>query len=299
MTYSDNLSLDLPSGESGTETYRFSHNAMATVFEIIAVHEDPDYAEKCVHEAFAELDRLEQELSRFVENSDISRINNSEAGQPVRVGIDTFDCLEKCTGLRSSTKRAFDIVHRGSNRSDENLETTTLDLNRDDFTVARKHNEDYLDLGGFGKGYAVDRMAEILSEWDICIALINGGMSSILALDPPPGETGWRITLRNPQNRDHVITEMSLNNRSVSGSGVRKGMHIFDPKTGDPITDRYAAWACADSAALSDGLSTAFMVMDTEDISGYCRDNDNTQGIVLIKEDVKDKVLGFGNVEIF
>ncbi|MFC1492936.1 FAD:protein FMN transferase [candidate division KSB1 bacterium] len=299
MIYSDNLSLDLPSEKTDVEICRFSHNAMATVFEIITVHEDQDYAEKCAHEAFTELDRLEQELSRFIENSDISRINKSETGQPVRIGTDTFDCLEECARLSKDTRNAFDVVHRRSERSDNNKETAIF-LNKDDFTVIKRQDDIYLDLGGFGKGFAVDRMAGILVEWDVNIALINGGMSSILALDPPPGELGWRMAIRNPQDKDHIISKMELNKRAVSGSGIRKGMHIIDPATGVPVTGKYAAWALADSAALSDGLSTAFMVMPPEDISDYCLTNDNTQGIIIIKEDEgKDNILGFGNVEIF
>ena len=66
--------------------HRFSHEAMATTFEIFIQCEDAHYAQQAAHAAFRELDKLEQELSRFIENSDISRINNLSANQSLRIG---------------------------------------------------------------------------------------------------------------------------------------------------------------------------------------------------------------------
>ena len=80
--------------------HRFSHNAMATVFEIMMIHDDFNYAEQCAFEAFKEIDRLEQDLSRFNESSDISRINSAAPDEAVRIGPDTFECLEQCLRLR-------------------------------------------------------------------------------------------------------------------------------------------------------------------------------------------------------
>ena len=98
------------SGQASDNACRFSHNAMATVFEIIIINDDAKYAEQCAFQAFNELDRLEQELSRFIQNSDIARINNSGTNNPTRVGLDAFECLEKCVQLSASTHNAFDIT---------------------------------------------------------------------------------------------------------------------------------------------------------------------------------------------
>ena len=70
-TFIDNTDWD-----SICKAHRFSHQAMATTFEVFIVHGDARYAEQAAWAAFDELDRLEAELSRFIENSDISRINN-------------------------------------------------------------------------------------------------------------------------------------------------------------------------------------------------------------------------------
>ena len=75
---------------------RFSHFAMATTFDVFIVHEDKNYAQQAAQEAFRLTDRLENEFSRFIENSDISQIGNLAAHQSLRLGLDSFQCLKIC-----------------------------------------------------------------------------------------------------------------------------------------------------------------------------------------------------------
>jgi thiamine biosynthesis lipoprotein len=171
-----------------------------------------------------------------------------------------------------------------------------------------------LDLGGIGKGYAVDRMAKLLREWSIDIALIHGGYSSVLALNGPPGTKGWPVTLSNPRNRKQTLARLCLQNRAVSGSGLLKGQHIIDPRTGQPVQgdqaeglDRIkpafgggksAAWACAPTAATADALSTAFMVMSPTEVKQYCLRHPKVLAMVILKDGTKrtqkEEILHFG-----
>ena len=73
--------------------HRFAHEAMATTFEIFIQHKNARYARQAAAAAFMELDRLEGELSRFIDNSDISRINNLNVNQSLRIGLAAFECL--------------------------------------------------------------------------------------------------------------------------------------------------------------------------------------------------------------
>ena len=82
---------------------------MATVFEVHCVHADARYAAQAAQAAFELVDRLEQELSRFVENSDISRINHLAAGQGTRVSPWTMECLEIAWHVYGLTGGAFDV----------------------------------------------------------------------------------------------------------------------------------------------------------------------------------------------
>jgi FAD:protein FMN transferase len=263
-------SVGIGDASTAPGAHRFSHAAMATVFEVHCVHADARYAAQAAQAAFALVDRLEQEMSRFLENSDISRINHLAAGESTQVSPTTLECLEIAWHVHGLTGGAFDVsVGSGLER---------LELEPDAFAVHARQDGARLDLGAIGKGYAVDRMAEVLSEWEIPRALVHGGYSSVLALDPPPAQDGWPLTFRAPgPGDDRVLARVSARHRAFSASGVRKGDHILDPRTGHPVRGRAAAWVAlrggtgVSPAAVADALSTAFMIQPEEEIAELCR----------------------------
>lgn len=239
---------------------RFAHQAMHTEFEILCVHADGDYARQAAWAAFDLLDRLENELSRFIPNSDISRINQLAAGESARVSRWTMDCIELARTAYEETGGAFDIsLGTGLKR---------LQLFPRDCMVTNPGGVK-LDLGGIGKGYAIDRMAEVLGEWDIRHALIHGGHSSVLALDAPPGLDGWPLTLGE--------RTLAARRRAFSASGKRvQGEHIVDPRTGLPANGRVAAWVSLDleggpsPSAVAEAYSTAFMILPPAEMDAIC-----------------------------
>jgi len=296
---------------------RFCHEAMATTFEVIVVQEDARYARQAAAAAFDEADRLEGELSRFIENSDISRINNLPANRPLRLGLDAFECLQFSCRIYAETDGAFDITigsllscwrnedgtPRTPSREELNLARQRtgahlLQLDEDEHTVRLLAAPIQIDLGGIGKGYAVDRMAEMLREWSIETALISGGYSSVLALDAPAGTKGWPLTLSNPDNRKQILARPSLQGRAISGSGLQKGRHIIDPRTAYPVKGKLAAWASASDAATADALSTAFMVMSSDEIRQYCSRHPDVSAMIILEGEGKDaekkEILYFG-----
>ena len=309
--------LDSGSLQSIPNLWRFSHQAMAAIFEVIIVHEDANYAQQAAHAAFDELDRLEGELSRFIENSDISRINNLSANQPLRLGLPAFECLQIANRICAETNGAFDVTIGSLLACWRNKNGMPLTPSQDQLNLARKRTGMHLlklnetehtiqllaspvqiDLGGIGKGYAVDQMAGLLRDWGISTALINGGHSSILALDPPPGTKGWPLMLSNPANRKQTLARLYFQHKSLSASGLKKGRHIIDPRTAQPVKDKLAAWASAPDAATSDALSTAFMVMSPEEIKKFCSRHPDTLAMVILQDGdkniQKNKILLFG-----
>jgi thiamine biosynthesis lipoprotein len=242
---------------------------MATVFEVHCVHGDERYAGQAAEAAFEAVDRLELELSRFVANSDVSRINSLAAGEAARVSPSTMECLEIARRLYDLTDRAFDIAIGSGLES--------LDLDPDGLAVSARADGVRLDLGGIGKGYAVDRVAEVLEEWGVSRALVHGGFSSVLALEAPPDREGWPLTLSAPGPWvDGVLARVAARHLAFSASGTRKGDHIRDPRTGQAVHDR-AAWvtlprdAAESPATVAEGLSTAFMILPVEEVAGLCR----------------------------
>lgn len=274
---------------------------MATTYEILIYHEDAAYAQQAAWEAFRLLDQLEQELSRFIENSDISRINNLPARQPLPLGLAAFECLDRCAQLSDETGGAFDITigplldcwlnedKTGRIPSDEELVqarqrtgTHLYQLDAAEHTVELLASPLRIDLGGFGKGYAVDRLAELLREWSIDVALIHGGSSSVLALGAPPGTAGWPLTLSHPANRQATLAHLHLRDRALSGSGLEKGPHIIDARSGRPVEGVMAAWTSAVTAATADALSTAFMIMTPEEVAAYCQGRPDSMALLVL-----------------
>ena len=92
------------------DVHRFTHQAMATTFEIVVQHADKLYAQQAADAAFDELDRIEGELSRYIENSDVARINGLAAGQLLSLGLETFECLQISQKIHGQTGGAFDVT---------------------------------------------------------------------------------------------------------------------------------------------------------------------------------------------
>ena len=282
---------------------RFAHDAMACTFELYLVEEDAKYAWQAAEAAFAEADRLEQELSRFVPTSDVARINALSAGQVIRVGIDAFECLQQAIRLYVETGGAFDVtvgsqINRALGQQSEPARYPTMHLLQCD---PRQHEVGVqaagvqIDLGGIGKGYAIDQMVKILRDWSIRVGLVHAGQSSVYALGSPPQAAAWRVALRDPANHEQTLGSVELKDAALSGSGrLLHGEHIIDPVTGRPVGGVSGAWARATFAAVSDALATAFMVMPLEQVERYCRQHADVAAILAPQGARQRELLCFG-----
>ena len=204
------------------EYQAFSHNAMFTTFEIRVAGSAETYKTQAAQEAFALLDRLEQRLSRFRENSDITRLNLVPAGKSVILSLETFECLSRAKTLFYTTKGALDVtlgrrtarlyedapanarpfvrpMESSPKKENEDLTATGmtyLKLDPATMTATRLSEAVQLDLGAVGKGFALDKMPESLRQWKLSRCLLHGGASTVLALDPPNDEVaGWPIEI--------------------------------------------------------------------------------------------------------
>ncbi len=246
------------------QAHSFSSNAMNTDFHIAIADITQKYAGQAALNAFMELESVERFLSSYIESSDISQINSLSRGEHAVVSPVTFECLEIAEMIRRQTDGVFDAAYRSrSRRPLKDLIT----LDRDNLTVRVNSDVVELDLGGIGKGFGLDRMADLLQEWGIKSYLLRASYSTALAGAAPLGAKGWDAGFGSAENRQEVWLE----NKAISGSGVEmQGEHIFDARTGG-ATGRYRSWAVAESGAVADALSTAFMIMEKEDIRRHLR----------------------------
>ena len=294
---------------------RFGHEAMNTPFEIVIAYPDETYAGQAAMAIFREVDRIEGILSRFNPCSDVGQINLLDAGQVTGVEPDVLDCLLLANDVHCATGEAFDVTIGPAvqcARDDEGHPVTATDeewsaamarvgmdrliLNVEDFTVGVKapFGGDWpgrvvVDLGGIGKGFALDRIVETLDDWGIDNVMIHGGTSTALVRGSggapagcPPGTDGWVLGIGGDWGAEAGLESVILHSGALSGSGVGlQGEHIIDPRTGRPALTHVAAWAICPSAARADALSTAFIVMATEEVEAYCNAHDDTAAVVV------------------
>jgi len=267
---------------------RFRHEAMTTTWELFLPQEEGMDDDTATHEVFSEIDQLEVELTRFRPDSDIGRLNSLSAGQSTRIGHAAMDCLLLARDVHAATVGAFDVtigpLHAcwitpdGAPRAPDpeeikeaaaccGIEHLTLDVDALRAGVLVDHM--CIDLGGIGKGYALDQVAERLKHaLGRTNFLLNAGSSTVLAAGPGPDGNGW------PVLAGHATTPITLRDEAVSGSGVAvKGNHIIDPRTRKPaqIARRDHAWARTPLASVADAFSTAFLILSPEEIAEVCR----------------------------
>lgn len=259
---------------------RFSHDAMATQFRLHLRATDAATALRPIaEEAFRLLDRLEERLSFYQEGSDVTRINRAAAGDTVRIDDITHRCLLDALEVSAATAGAFDpfaghaaLIAKGQpvphHLSDipspaPNDDAPVLAIDPEQPVVTKLAGQRWLDLGAVGKGAVLDAMAELLKEWDITTAVLNGGGSSLMVFGPPPDPTETTWELRLPQSTGEPTLRLAAPFAlGASGEGFQPG-HIIDRRA---RTSRPQCLVLAPRAALADALSTAAILLTDEEI---------------------------------
>lgn len=286
----------------GPSLHWFTHRAMACTWGLALVHPQRDYAEQVTRTVFDEIDRLERELSRFVPEGDVARINALPAGGRMRVGPDAFECLKIARRMHAATFGAFDVTIGALLPTSSGHATGRppwgmhrLEIDDAAKTVGVSAAGVVVDLGGIGKGYAIDRGIELLRDWNIASALLHSGQSTAYALGHPPGADVWRLDVRDPIQHDQAFTTIRLRDAAIGGSGVLiHGRHILDPRTGLPVSGVHGAWSVAPTAAEADALSTAFMVLGPKDVEACCRALPGVSALLMREAPCAPAVYAFG-----
>lgn len=262
---------------------------MATRFELLLPGEDHVRLRAAGEEALDEIGRLEAQLSFYRPSSEISDLNARAACEPVAVDPRLFRLLQRALTLSEATEGAFDITVAplmrcwgfagGTGRlpAPGDLEAARavvgmhrVELDEDSFTVQFTSEGVILDLGAIGKGYALERAADLLREAGITSALLHGGTSTVVAIGSPPEADGWPVAIQDPAHADEIVTTVSLCDEALSVSAIhgkafeaegRLLGHVIDPRTGWPVTAAQLAAVTSASATDSDVLSTALLVL--------------------------------------
>ncbi len=263
--------------------------------------------------ALDEIERLEEKLTVYRPDSDISRINREARERVVVTDAEVFGVLEIARRISVETDGAFDIAsgalsrawgfYKGPKRvpqEDIRLAATAasgmrhVELDAGARSVRFGHPGVELNLGAIGKGYAIDRaLALLASQWGPKAVLMHGGQSSIRAVGAPPGEPqGWLVAIGDPFRPRRSVAAVRLRDRALGSSGAdhqffeyggRRYGHVLDPRTGSPAAQVASATALAPTAAEADALSTAFFVQGVERTREYVRSHPGISAVIVTK----------------
>lgn len=275
--------------EATLTRHEFAHLAMGVRINAVVYASDLRTARDSVAAAFAEISHLDELLSDYRPESQLSLVSSRAAGVPTPIDDSFAEALRDAISIADRTDGAFDptvgplVGLWRSARKEHRLPQPDalaaalaavgwrdIDLAYDagHATLSLRRPGMKIDPGGFAKGFAAQRALRILHQRGIDHAMIAIA-GDIACAEPPPGQQGWRVAVSHGgASPDRVLT-LLLRNRAVSTSGDTEQFveiegtrysHIVDPRTGLGLTNRAAATVVAPDATTSDALATALCV---------------------------------------
>jgi len=285
--------------EKGTEPekrlvrFEFEETHMASPFNIVLYSTDQASARRASRAAYDRIAALNQILSDYDPETELSRLSESAGKRPVPVSADLFEVLALSRSMYERSGGAFDItiapvgrLWRRARRDRKLPEASRLAearklvgsdrmvLDRSARTVVLRTPGMKLDVGGIAKGYAAQAALEVLKKAGVTHALV-GGAGDIVVGDPPPETRGWTIAIApiEPGKPAAVLPPLLLSNAAVSTSGDaeryviidgRRYSHIINPATGQAVEDRASVTVVASDGATADALETTVYIMGPE-----------------------------------
>lgn len=297
---------------------RVARPAMGSLFEIIVGGSDAEELERIAFAALDRVDWLESQLSHYLLDSEICRLNARACDAPVKVPPYLFALLARLREWSTESEGAFDCTkgrlvrewgffRRGLTKGDtfsmpdqeriaEIVQQTgwkQVELNAEESTVRFLSPLVELHLGAVGKGFIVQCAADFLRESGIECALLHSGQSSIVAIGSPPDSAGWPIAISAPNEETRRLATVHLRDAALSTSGSAEQWllldtipisHLFDPRNGKPLETTATVTVLTDDATQGDALSTASLVQGVDWTTSYCRTHPQSGALFIVAE---------------
>jgi len=266
-----------------------SDEIMGTTFSVVLYGDERASTEAAARTALDEAVRLDRLLSNYQPTSEWSEMNRAASLKPAPVSPELFKLLSACLTYSRESDGAFDVTvgplmkvwgfYKGEGLLPRDSDVSAalahvgyryVRLDPAALTVQFDRPGMALDPGGIGKGYAIDRMVDVLRRRGIQAALVSAGGSSIYGLGAPPDDpAGWQVPLRTPDHPGQTAAEVRLKDMSISTSGsyekfFRAGgkiyAHIMDPRTGYPARGASSVSVMAPRTIDSEAWTKPFFV---------------------------------------
>lgn len=280
-------------------------STMGTNIVVEVFHHDAQVRDQAMLKVKAEMERVNQSMSTYIDSSELSQLNQTAYGQKVKVSQELFELLELCHKISELTDGAFDITYASvgylynfreklapnNQQIQQKLSAINyqfVELDPIHNTVKFLHKDVKVDLGGIAKGHAVDNSIEILRALGIKHALVTAGGDTRL-LGDRLGKP-WIVGIRDPRDKDKQAVVLPLTDSALSTSGdyeryfEKDGTryhHIISPSTGKSSYGVQSVSILGEQSVYTDALSTAIFVLGLEKGLGLINSLDNFEAIVM------------------
>ena len=265
---------------------------MGNRFEISVVDENEPFAMMLIDDAIAEIQRIEQVLTTFNEESETNQINSQAGISPVKVSSEVFHLIERSLKISEITQGAFDISYGSIDKSLWNFDLSMkklpdaeiakqavrlinyqhIILDKTNSTVFLKEKGMRIGFGGIGKGYAADKAKQLLIQKGAKAGVVNAS-GDLTTWGTQPNGQAWTIGIANPSNKNQAFSSLNISNAAVATSGDyekfvmidgKRYSHTIDPKTGLPVSGIKSVTVITASAELADAMATPITVMGVQ-----------------------------------
>ncbi|WP_407499755.1 FAD:protein FMN transferase [Elizabethkingia anophelis] len=261
---------------------------MGSRFQITLVDKDSISAERNIDKAIAEITRIENLISEWRPETQISQVNQNAGIKPIKVDREVFDLTKKGLYFSKLTDGAFDIsivamdkIWKFDDSMDElpseqaikesvrNVGYRNIILDSTNSTIFLRNPGMKIGFGSIGKGYAADKTRDLMKSMGVKAGIIDAS-GDISTWGTQPDGKPWAIGINNPFNDHKMAAILYFKENSVTTSGSyekyaeihgKRYSHIMNPKTGYPSTGLTSVTITGPNAIMSNGFSTSVMVL--------------------------------------
>lgn len=271
------------------QEFRKPQRLMGNAFEITVVHTDEHRAFEHIDAAIAEIQRIEQLLSTFREDSQTNLINRNAGLQAVKVDAEVFNLIERSLRISQITDGYFDISYGGIDKRLWNFDQQMQELpdpqiikehlklvnyrnillDPEKQTVFLKEKGMRIGFGGIGKGYAAEMGKRLLQQRGVKSGVVNASGDLSVWGSQADGKP-WTIGIANPDHARLPFSYLNITDTAVATSGNyekyvmiggKRYSHTINPKTGMPVSGIKSVTIICPNAEIADAMATPVSIM--------------------------------------
>ncbi|SIP86282.1 thiamine biosynthesis lipoprotein [Chryseobacterium sp. RU37D] len=296
---------------------------MGNAFEITVICNDEKAANKHIDTAIREIQRIENLLTTFNEESQTNLINKNAGIMPVKVDWEIFDLIERSLRISKITDGYFDISYGGIDKSFWNFDQEMkqlpdpeqikkhlelvnyqyIILSRENQTVFLKEKGMRIGFGGIGKGYAAEMTKRLLQKKGVSSGIVNAS-GDLTAWGNQADGKPWTVGIADPDNAKQPFSYMNITDMAVATSGNyekfvmidgKKFSHTINPKTGMPASGVKSVTIFCPNAEIADAMATPISIMGIDAALNMVNQINHMECIII---DDQDKIYSSQNINL-